>query len=83
MPKTSLLVFIAAYAGFMMALASAGGPIAPLASSLHPSVSSVELVAAKAKSRPGPTKKQKQPYCPFGKKADGSCWVRCSQVICL
>ena len=26
---------------------------------------------------------QAQPYCPYGKKADGTCWVRCSQVICL
>lgn len=36
---------------------------------------------AKFKSQTPPTRAQ--PYCPYGKKADGSCWVRCSQVICL
>lgn len=28
-------------------------------------------------------KKRAQPYCPQGRKADGTCWGRCSQVICL
>ena len=26
---------------------------------------------------------QAQPYCPYGKKADGTCWVRCRYTICL
>ena len=26
---------------------------------------------------------QSRPFCPYGKKADGTCWVRCSQPICL
>lgn len=35
----------------------------------------------KYKAQTPPT--HSQPYCPYGKKADGTCWVRCSQVICL
>lgn len=47
--------------------------------------------------RPGPTTRnpkgkkykgqtpptQSQPYCPYGRKADGTCWVRCRYTICL
>ena len=31
----------------------------------------------------GVKRRSSTPYCPYGKKADGTCWVRCSQVICL
>ena len=27
--------------------------------------------------------KAQTPYCPYGKKADGTCWVRCRYTICL
>src|SRR5215218_10273151 len=35
----------------------------------------------KYKAQTPPT--QAQPYCPYGKKADGTCWVRCRYTICL
>ena len=35
----------------------------------------------KYKGQTPPT--QSQPYCPYGKKADGTCWVRCRYTICL
>jgi hypothetical protein len=36
---------------------------------------------AKYKGQTPPT--HSQPYCPYGKKADGTCWVRCRYTICL
>jgi hypothetical protein len=35
----------------------------------------------KYKGQTPPT--QAQPYCPYGRKADGTCWVRCRYTICL
>lgn len=35
----------------------------------------------KYKGQTPPT--QSQPYCPYGRKADGTCWVRCRYTICL
>jgi hypothetical protein len=35
----------------------------------------------KYKAQTPPTRAQ--PYCPYGKKADGTCWVRCRYTICL
>ena len=38
---------------------------------------------ADSKRPTGVKRRSSTPYCPYGKKADGTCWVRCSQVICL
>lgn len=94
MARIGLFAFIAACAPAIMALPSAGGPMAPLASALEPPVSSLQLVATKkaAPKKNAPSKKKykgtppptsETPYCPYGKKSDGSCWVRCKYVICL
>ncbi len=47
------------------------------ASSMQPG-SRTAKTTMKAKKR-----MQAQPFCPYGKKSDGTCWVRCSQIICL
>lgn len=83
MRKTTIAVAMLAAA--MLALASAqaaaeprrGGGMAATSQGSGPGIQPSGR-ATKAKH-----KMHKQPFCPFGKKADGSCWVRCSQVICL
>jgi hypothetical protein len=90
MAKIGLFVFIVACAGVVLTPAS-GVPISRLDSSL--AASGLELVASKTvRSMPAPSKKKHKmepprtmetPYCPYGKKSDGSCWVRCKYVICL
>jgi len=91
MAKIGLFVFIAACVGVLLTPAS-GVPIARLDSSLGASVSGLDLVASKKVSTPAPSKKKHRaepsrtmetPYCPYGKKSDGSCWVHCKYVICL
>lgn len=37
----------------------------------------------KKKYKGGTPPTDSQPYCPYGKKADGTCWVRCRYTICL
>jgi hypothetical protein len=88
MGKKTLIAFLAIGAGLVMAPALASGPVVPLSSSLYSSDSGLHFVATRSKSRTTPYRgmsgpKARRPHCPYGKKSDGSCWVRCSQVICL
>jgi hypothetical protein len=61
--------------GGMAAGTKAGGP------SVKPSGTRTNPKGKKYKAQTPPT--QAQPYCPYGKKADGTCWERCRYTICL
>ena len=62
--------------GGMSANNKAGAP------GVQPSGTRTKAKAKKAyKGQTPPT--HSQPYCPYGKKADGTCWVRCRYTICL
>jgi hypothetical protein len=50
---------------------------------LATAIATLSLGAGVAQSRPPTHSSAEVPYCPYGKKADGTCWVRCKYVICL
>jgi hypothetical protein len=62
-------------AGGMAAGNKAGGP------GVKPSGTRTNPKGKKYKAQTPPT--HSQPYCPYGKKADGTCWERCRYTICL
>jgi hypothetical protein len=91
MSTRRFFVLLAVGAVAATTMASANSPIEPSSSLLQPPVAGLHFAAAaKANdpsSRPKPATPPKQnsqtPYCPYGKKADGTCWVRCKYMICF
>jgi hypothetical protein len=61
--------------GGMAAGTKTGGP------GVKPSGTRTNPKGKKYKAQTPPTRAQ--PYCPYGKKADGTCWERCRYTICL